>query len=275
MSWFDLEPINPIKRKQGRINQCHKCFTKWEPGTHLTARGEERKTCPHCGSRETTIGARTNPTDIVVRADLLMLTSDRYPDEFCPSTTTEELLAENRPVATYGPAKLFISRGLHPAEDGHYAYLYENNTLWMTSWKAERKTMLISVMYNCPPKSRVFVAGLGLGIVLLYLAAARKTTEVIVAEISENIIGLIEPIIRPWLARKYPDFKWTLIHGDALEEVKKHGKFDWIFFDIWKNTTVFKDEPTLEKAYEASKDSLTQRGRFDSWIDAIKAYGLR
>lgn len=133
--------------------------------------------------------------------------------------------------------------------------------------------MLLAVIYECPG-GRVFIAGLGVGLILLYLAASRKTTEVVVAEISENIIGLIEPIIRPWLAREYPDFKWSIVQGDAFEEVKKHGKFDWIYFDIWKDSHLLKEDPTVEKAYEASKDYLTERSVFSNWIDAVRAYGI-
>jgi len=272
MSWFNLEPINPIKRERRLINQCFKCMKKWEMGIYLTKKGYERKTCPYCGSRNAQL-VRTNPTDIVMRKDLAMLTNNRYPSEFCPSTTLEEMEASRFPIATYGEAKIFISRGFHPATDGHYAYLFEGSTLWMTTWKGERLCMLLATMYECPG-GRVFIAGLGVGLILLYLAVSRKTTEVIVAEKSEDIIGLIEPIIRPWLAKEYPNFNWSIIHGDAFEEVQKHGRFDWIYFDIWKNTQLLKDEPTVDQAYEASKPYLTERGVFSNWVDAIKGYDI-
>lgn len=274
MSWWDLEPINPIKRRERHwIIQCRKCLEKWEPRTHLTKGGDERLTCPYCGKRDVDTAARLNPTDIIMRKDLAMLTSDRYPKEFCPSTTTEEMIAGQHPIATYGKAKIFVSRGFHPATDGHYIYLYEGSTLWMTTWKGERLCMLLATMYECPG-GRVFVAGLGVGLILLYLAASRKTSEVVVAEMSDDVIGLIEPIIRPWLAREYPKFKWSIVRGDAFEEVKRHGKFDWIYFDIWKDSHLLKEDPTVEEAYEASKDYLTEKGIFSNWIEAIERYGI-
>lgn len=273
MSWWNLEPIDPIKRESSSINQCFKCMGRWPRNSYLTKKGYERRSCPHCGGRNVILGTRTNVTSIITRKDLAMLTSDRYPDEFCPSTTLEELEANRFPIATYGKAKMFVSRGFHPADQGHYIYLFEGSTLWMTTWKGERLAMLLSVMYECPG-GRVFVAGLGVGLILLYLAVSRKTTEVVVAETSENIIGLVEPIIRPWLAREYPDFKWSIIQGDAFEEVKKNGKFDWIYFDIWKDMYLRKEDPTVEKAYEASKDHLTERGIFSNWIDAVRSYNI-
>jgi len=216
----------------------------------------------------------TNPTHIAIRADLLMLTSDRYPDKFCPSTTTEE--ARKELVASHGSAKLSIGRSPHNnAEDGHYAYLYEGDELWMTTWKGERLSMLLSVMYECPRPARVFIGGLGLGLVLLYLAASKGTTEVIVAETSRDIIRLMKPILHTWLSEHYPKFKWRVIHGDAFEEVKGHGKFDWIFFDVWKQVSVRTGEPSIEKAYKASRDNLTEKGVFSNWIDAMETYVLR
>lgn len=273
MSFFDLEPIDPIKRESTTINQCFKCMGRWPRDSYLTKKGYERRSCPHCGGRNVNIGARTNVTSIITRKDLAMLTSDRYPDEFCPSTTLEELEANRFPIATYGKAKMFVSRGFHPATDGHYVYLFEGSTMWMTTWKGERLCALLATMYECPG-GRVFVAGLGVGLILLYLAVSRKTTEVVVAETSEDIIRLIEPIIRPWLAREYPDFKWSIVQGDALEEVKKNGKFDWIYFDIWKDMYLLKEDPTVDQTYEASKNHLTKRGVFSNWIDAVKRYGI-
>ena len=134
--------------------------------------------------------------------------------------------------------------------------------------------MLLSVMYECPQSARVFIGGLGLGLVLLYLAASKRTTEVIVAETSKDIIRLMKPILHTWLSEHYPNFKWNVIRGDAFEEVKRHGKFDWIFFDVWKQTTLLADDPSIEKAYKASRNNLTDEGGFSNWIDAIKTYAL-
>ena len=274
MSWWDLEPNKPpVERERTTINQCFKCLGTWPRNSYLTKRGEERLSCPHCRGRNVTIGTRTNVTSVIMRKDLAMLTSDRYPKEFCPSTTLEEMEAKRYPIATYGKARIFVSRGFHPATDGHYIYLYEDKTMWMTTWKGERLCMLLATMYECPG-GRVFIAGLGVGLILLYLAASRKTTEVVVAELSEDVIGLIEPIIRPWLAREYPKFKWSIVRGDAFEEVKRNGKFDWIYFDIWKDSYLRKEDPTVEEAYEASKDYLTEKGTFSNWVEAVSRYNI-
>ncbi len=264
---MDLKPINATKKISRDIVQCRRCLKRWDRGRWL-------KSCPRCGSGDIDYDSRTNPTHINPRLDLMMLTSDRYLDRFCPSTTTEEEEAEKRfLIAKYGPARLFITRRAQAPEDGHHAYLYEGDTLWMSSWKRERLTMLCSVMYECPSGSRVFIGGLGLGLILLYLAASEKVGEVVVAELSENVIGLIEPIIRPWLAENFPDFNWTLVQGNAYEEVSKHGKFDWIFFDIWKDAKLMGDNPEVKTAYEASEGSFTEGGRFSTWMDSMRIYG--
>ena len=265
MPLFDLKPDSSFKKRSRPIIQCRNCLKRGE-------RGGWRK-CPRCGSDDIDFNSVTNPTHIAIRKDLLMLTDDKYPDKFCPSTTTEEVLKEL--VASCGSAKLSIGRSpQNGAEDGHYAYLHEGDELWMTTCKRERLSMLLSVMYECPQSARVFIGGLGLGLVLLYLAASKRTTEVIVAETSKDIIRLMKPILHTWLSEHYPNFKWNIIRGDAFEEVKRHGKFDWIFFDVWKQTTLLADDPSIEKAYKASRNNLTEQGGFSNWIDAIKVYAL-
>lgn len=263
---LDMQPLNSIKKPSRDIIQCRRCLNRWGRKRYLDG-------CPRCGSDDIDYESRTNPTHINPRLDLMMITGGRYLDRFCPSTTTEEEVAEKRfLIAKNGPARLFITRRKQNPEDGHHAYLYEGDTLWMSSWKRERIAMLCSVLYECPENSKVFIGGLGLGLILLYLAVSRKTEEVIVAELSEDVIGLIEPIIRPWLSENYPDFKWTVIHGDAYDEVGKNGKFDWIFFDIWKDCNLIGDNPQIQEALEASQPFLAERGIFSDWISAMRNY---
>ena len=249
--------------------QCKDCLETWGPELGII--------CPNCGSLNFILTTESI-TEIIIRDDLQMLSTDRYPQQFCPKTTYEEQEDHGTPIATYGDAKLFIGRKGNPADGGHYVYLYLGKELWMTTRRVERLAHGLSILYEKPlieGGSRVFVAGLGVGLILLYLALSKHTKEVIVAEIDSDVINLVEPIIRPWLAKNYPAFKWALVHGDALEEVKNHGKFDWIYFDIWKATKPDKSEPTVESTLEAATKHLTEDGRFTNWIEVMADYNLK
>ncbi len=272
-----MPPIHETRIIREYVMQCFKCLHKWPMGTHLRKDGEQRTTCPECGARGANF-TRLNPTTIQVRDDLLMLTGDQYPERYCPSTSLEEIQAASIDrfiVDRVGNAKLFISRGWEPLYHGHYAYLSEGGVMWMTSDKDERDSMLWAVVDKCPDHARVFVAGLGLGIVLLYLAKSGKSVEVIVAEKSENIIELIEPKIRPWLQGRFPHFKWTVIHGDALELVASTGSFDWIFFDIWMGSILRGNAITVEETRRASIPHLAPVGVFTAWPDILEEHGIR
>lgn len=100
----------------------------------------------------------------------------------------------------------------------------------MTIWE-EHLSMHKSVS-QCPDTARCFIAGLGLGLVLLCLAETGKAKEVIVCEIESRVVSLLTKQITSWLTEHYPDFNCRVIEGDAFTEVFNHGKFDWVFFDV-------------------------------------------
>jgi len=245
-----------------------RCWNIWEKGTYLRKDGTERTRCPFCGSIQT-VTTTLNPTKIVVREDLLMLTEGLYPKMFCPKTTAEELFGNQGVVVNRNGIKILVSRGWQPPEYGHYVYLCVDKKLWMTTDFQERTSMKLSVK-QCPLNARVFIGGLGLGLVLLYLAKSRKTREVIVVEREPRVIKEVEPRVRKWLTVHYPSFQWKVICGDALEEVTKHGKFDWIFFDIWSNKTPRRDEPTEKEVKIRAKPYLSRRGKLTLWTEVAR-----
>jgi len=274
-------PLSFDPTKRGFVRQCIRCLEYWPKGYLLNKNGSEKGTCPYCGGRQV-IDTSWRSTQVVVRDDLLMLTGNQYPAKFAPRTGIEEMDAAKRGpglVAKLGNITLFISRGFENPALGHYAYLKSDRKVWMITDAGERESMTWAIVDKCPENARVFVAGLGLGLVLLYLAKSRKSTEVVVAENNGEIINLIEPIIRPWLEARFPSFKFTVIHGDALVEVKRNGVFDWVFFDIWSNmspsTNDRNGEPSIEATREASKEALSSRGVYTSWIDVVEEYKIR
>lgn len=115
---------------------------------------------------------------------------------------------------------------------------------------------MVASVKKCPKDSRVFIGGLGLGMILLPLAISRKAKEVIVCEIDNRVIDFIGPRVKAWFKKRYPDFNFTIIQGDATKEVANHGKFDWIFIDF--------NEATPKELYTPY---LTEKGEYTNWFE--------
>jgi len=250
------------------VHQCLKCWHIWEIGKYLRKDGTERKRCPRCNSNQT-VFTELNPTRIVVREDLLMLTEGQYPYKYCPKTSAEELFGHQGDIVNENGVRIFVSRGWADRNYGHYVYLIVDKKLWMTTDKDENESIMEAVK-ECPNNARVFIAGLGLGLVLLHLAKSRKAREVLVVEIEPRVIKYVEPRVRKWLSKHYPDFNWKVICGNALEEVSKHGKFDWIFFDIWSGRNPRKGEPSEDEVISKALPYLTPRGKLTLWTRVVR-----
>lgn len=251
------------------VHQCLKCWHKWKIGERVRSDGKDRTRCPKCNSTQTLI-TQINPTAIVLKEDLLMFTNGQYPQKYCPKTTAEELFSDKGLVINHDGVKIFISRGWCNKNKGHYVYLLVDGKLWMTTDYEETESMELAVK-QCPQNAKVYIAGLGLGLILLKLAQSKKTKEVLVVERDQRVIDIVEPIIRRWFNVHYPHFNWNVIHGDALEEIEKHGKWDWIFFDIWSDAdATHKDEPQPEVVQAKATPYLTEKGRLTIWTMVVK-----
>lgn len=238
-------------------------------GTLVRSDGKDRTRCPKCGSNQTLL-TRLNPTKIVVREDLLMFSYGQYPEKYCPKTSAEELFGTQGVILNEKGIRIFISRGFADLNFGHYVYLWADKRLWMTTDKEETESMRTAVQH-CPQSARVYIAGLGLGLILLELAHSKKAKEVMVVERDPRIIEIVEPIIRKWFDSHYSEFKWIVLCGDALQEVEKHGLWDWIFFDIWENAHQIKaDEPTEEQVKMKATPFLTEKGNLSIWTMVVK-----
>ena len=190
------------------------------------------------------------------KEELLMLTYGKYKPEDYPKTV-------------HGQKELILHIDNDPVnpEDGHCAYLALDQIIWMTTHRGEHMDMRNAITV-CPDNARIFVGGLGLGLILLYLARAGKAREVIIAEINPYVIKVIEPRLRWWFSEYYPDFNWRVVQGDAEVEIRNHGKFDWIFWDIWAIAD-FKQKAS-GKYVEISKPYLTEKGVITTWHDLAK-----
>ncbi len=252
--------------------------------------------CPHgYGQYASTYCGKCFPpvTKVQVREDLLMLTGGQYPEAFCPRTNAEEihgvLVARKLGGSTGGWARILIGRGFTPARHGHKAYLLrrrknvspEGKVTWRTDYLmdtsyVERQSMRGAVAW-CPRNARVFVGGLGLGLILLNLAKSGRSREVVVGEIDPTIIGLMSPILRRWFNAHYPDFRWRVVRGDALETVRLGEPYDWIYMDIWSNSNTTANrpdgtygnlaEPMIDAARDAAESNLAPGGRITCWME--------
>lgn len=115
-----------------------------------------------------------------------MLTRGAYPDRCCPRTDAEELRGVL--VAQTGGAYIAIGRGFDPPQHGHKAWLRVDSTNWMSTAPKERPYAAQAARL-CRPGSDAFVGGLGLGLVILWLAHRCKS--ITVAEIDERVIRLV------------------------------------------------------------------------------------
>jgi hypothetical protein len=249
----------PTHVHEDEVRQCLKCWHIWRPDEYLRKSGEMRLRCPKCNSNQTE-DTRLIVTKIQRREDLLMLTDGQYPEKFCPRTSLEE--TSGVVVGKVGKAKLSIGRGFERPDEGHKALLTTRNGFQVDTSFRERQSMKGAVAW-CPSNARVFIGGLGLGLILLYLAKSGKAREVIVCEKDKDVIKLVEPRLRRWFSKYYPNFNWKVIHGDALEEVLKGEPYDWIFMDLWKSAY---DIEQMKKAEEIAKKNLTPKGRVTCWM---------
>ena len=257
--YSEQDSFIPHNMSKHAVKQCLKCGHIWRHETHLRKNGQVAKRCPKCNSNQTCDTSRIK-TKVWKREDLLILTDGQYPDKFCPRTSIEETIGIL--VDKVRKARLVIGRGFENSKHGHKAILITKNGHQMDTHYIERQSMKGAVAW-CPPNARVFIGGLGLGLILLYLAKTGKASEVVVCEIDKDVIALVEPKLRKWFDVHYPNFNWKVIEGDALEEVLEGEPYDWIFMDIWKSAH---DIKLMKKAEEIGKQNLTETGRITCWM---------
>lgn len=129
---------------------------------------------------------------------------------------------------------------------GRYAKLRSNGSLWMTDTKMEQDTCREFVR---AARGDVFIAGLGIGMVLLAVQDKPEVTSVTVVEYDADVIALVVPQL-PLNA------KVRVVHADAFKWKPPRGqKFDTLWFDIWANICGdnARDFPVLRKHYARAR----------------------
>jgi hypothetical protein len=114
-------------------------------------------------------------------------------------------------------------------------YLYKKSKI--TSLKINGETVMVDdplhwygmmgLAKEC--KGKVFVAGLGLGIILHHLVKNKDVTQIDVLEINPDVIELVKPLIPE-------DLRINIIEGDAFKWADTHYDYDTFVFDLWVKT---------------------------------------
>ncbi len=106
---------------------------------------------------------------------------------------------------------------------GHYVRLTIEGRLVMSDTPMER---LSNKEFIRKANGRVFIAGLGLGMIIHNIIDIDYVTEIVVVEKYQDVIDLVAP--------KFDNPKLKIICADIFDYVpEKNEKFDTIYFDIW------------------------------------------
>ena len=182
--------------------------------------------CPRNNEREFDVRTR-----LVERPELMMLTRGLYPERYAPRTDLDEMRGVL--VARRGEVSIILGRtlGTKP-KHGHTAHLRIGRELWMSTDDRE-KFMMMNYARQCPMEADAFVGGLGLGLIVLYLA--RRCSSIVVAEINQDVIELVWPRLRDYCREHHPQLSLRIFHGDARVALTWPGRYDYVFCDWWPN----------------------------------------
>jgi spermidine synthase len=140
---------------------------------------------------------------------------------------------------------------------GRYARLYVGNTLMMSDTPMEHRTNS-QIMQEC--NGDVFIAGLGIGMVLSAVLKHSEVRSVMIVEKYQDVIDLVAP--------HYSDKRLTITCADILEwHPPKGRKWDTIYFDIWPNicTDNLKDIAKLHRRFSSRLNRANPKAWMDSW----------
>ena len=143
--------------------------------------------------------------------------------------------------------------------------VYENGREWMTVTPNEIETMKAPI---AEARGRVITLGLGLGYFTHQVSEKENVTSVTVIERDKNIISLFKEFILPQFEHRE---KITIIEADAFDYLEKNDpedKFDFMFADLWHDSSdglgLYIKLKKLEKTQKREeKSSLVRR----YWIE--------
>lgn len=135
----------------------------------------------------------------------------------------DHITVSKEEAKAYNFGAILSGRGSDQVEPGKYARLAVAGELMMTDTPMERRT---NTEFVRRANGRVFIAGLGLGMIVHAVLDKPEVEHVTVLEKSKDVIKLVGPTIE--------SKKVTIVHGDVFEWTPPKGeKWDTIYFDIW------------------------------------------
>ena len=171
----------------------------------------------------------------------------------------------NIPEGKSGPFSIIV----HP-EGGYYTFyggvkkftnkkttfLYEGDTSWMSSTPLEYLHMCRAAQW-CRLNDKALIGGLGLGV--LPKLIEKKSSEIHIIELNQDVINLVWPHIKTE--------KMELYHTD-IEEYLDHTdqKYNYIFLDTWSNAD-YLNLVYITRLKEKAKRILFPRGKVICWCE--------
>jgi predicted membrane-bound spermidine synthase len=143
-------------------------------------------------------------------------------------------------------------------KEGKYCRLSVNKELMMSDTPMERRSNADFVQVA---NGRVFIAGLGLGMIINAILDKEEVTEVVVIEKYQDVIDLVAP--------KFNNPKLKIICADIFEYLpEKKEKFDTIYFDIWADITTenLKEIKILHNKYKNFLNRKNDNCYMESWL---------
>lgn len=201
-----------------------------------------------------TFGDNLTPSRII--ENFAGMTEEEFKD------VMEMVMGSREPVA--GEEVLVNKNGLKLVVQGLYTRLLVDGKLNMGA-NAITFSVMVRAVEDCPKDARVFIGGLGLGLVLFPLAQTYRSREVIVCEKDGRVIDAIAPRVLSYFAKYYPNFNLQIVQGDAGVEVGNYGKFDWIFSDILYGDE--RDDYSASELRDLCAPYLEEGGRYGNWGD--------
>jgi len=142
---------------------------------------------------------------------------------------------------------------------GRYAKLLVGGQLMMTDTRMEQETNLQLIRRA---RGDVFIAGLGLGMVLVPLLKKPEVNTVLVVEKSQDVIDLVSPHLLNMDVEKL-----FIFQGDIFTwNPDPSWLFDVVYFDIWPTITGDNYEE-IKKLHARYRPHLKTGGWMASWVE--------
>jgi len=143
-------------------------------------------------------------------------------------------------------------------EAGNYVKLEIDGEVFMSDTPMEKRTNFDFVEHA---NGRVFIAGLGIGLIVHNILKKKNVKEVVVMEISSDVIDLVAP-------KFAHDKRVKIVQGDVLEWKPNKGElFDTIYFDIWYDVSArnYEQMKKLHKNFKYNLNRKNQNAFMSSW----------